>query len=225
MIPGTLVVDPTRPSTLYVGSYDRGRLRKSTDGGSTWTTPSTSIQEDLGVYALAIDPQNPSTLYGGSFGGVLKSADSGSTWSLASGADLGGVFVTSLPLTRGIRARSTRGPTAGESSGAPMEARLGAISTRASLTSTYVSALDRPDRHEAACSVVVVFTIRSFSGALTYRWVTTRHVFFTDPDGHLVFRTIDSSGNSPAPDPTALQRLVSRGFRGWLRWLDACTLE
>src|SRR5438105_5654437 len=69
-------------------------LRKSVDGGITW---SASLFKDLGissrcVLALVIDPQHPANLYaafesGGyaafEFGGVFKSTDGGASWSAA----------------------------------------------------------------------------------------------------------------------------------------------
>src|SRR5215471_8088025 len=69
IVPGTLVADPTQPSTLYVGTYYQEGLRKSTDGGLTWSQP---IKLQSGVYSLAIDPQKAATLYLGSYGAVFK---------------------------------------------------------------------------------------------------------------------------------------------------------
>jgi uncharacterized repeat protein (TIGR01451 family) len=71
-----LVFDPTNPATLYAATY-RG-IFKSTDAARTWK----ASHAGLIVYALAIDPANPATLYAGTWdGGVIKSTDSGGTWS------------------------------------------------------------------------------------------------------------------------------------------------
>lgn len=72
-----IAIDPSTPSTLYVGG-EYG-VSKSTDSGasSVATGP-----KDGGVLALAIDPLRPPTLYAGTNGyGVLKSTDSGGSWS------------------------------------------------------------------------------------------------------------------------------------------------
>ena len=74
-----LAIDPTTPTTLYVGTATG--VFKSTDGGGSWNpigpglvSPGISLTP---VYALAIDPTTPATVYAG---GAYKSTDGGGTW-------------------------------------------------------------------------------------------------------------------------------------------------
>lgn len=73
-------VDPGNPNLIYA-SYSNGNVRKSTDGGSTWSDflPIGNTNANW-VAPLVMAPDNPSTLY---FGGenVYKSTDAGSTWA------------------------------------------------------------------------------------------------------------------------------------------------
>jgi photosystem II stability/assembly factor-like uncharacterized protein len=65
-------------ASYYYGTFQNpGRLYKSIDRGSTWTSHTNSIGFDPG--ALTVDPANPSILFAGSIG-LFKSADSGTTW-------------------------------------------------------------------------------------------------------------------------------------------------
>ena len=79
-----VAVDPSTPTTLYVGTWGSG-VFKSTDGGLTWTaTPGWGAynQRDY-VNSLAIDPRTPTTIYAGTNVGVFKSTNAGATWSIA----------------------------------------------------------------------------------------------------------------------------------------------
>jgi len=94
----SLVFSPQTPSTIFGAGFDSSyyypypsSVYKSTDGGATWSSNSTSTRIYPGT--PTIDPTNPSILYAGSAGaaygaigdgGVYKSVDSGSTWRLAS---------------------------------------------------------------------------------------------------------------------------------------------
>jgi photosystem II stability/assembly factor-like uncharacterized protein len=98
-------VDPTNPSTVYLGAADGG-VWKTTDGGQHWV-PLTDTQPSLSIGSLALDPNNPSTIYAGtgepftgdSFPGVgiLKSTDGGQTWTNIQGpfvnGHIGGIAV------------------------------------------------------------------------------------------------------------------------------------
>jgi photosystem II stability/assembly factor-like uncharacterized protein len=79
-----LAMNPTNSSIIYAGGTGTPNLVRSSDSGTNWT------DADVGpgyVYSLAIDPANPGTLYAGvvdftqTSRGVLKSTNSGATWS------------------------------------------------------------------------------------------------------------------------------------------------
>ncbi|HEV2445228.1 MAG TPA: SBBP repeat-containing protein [Candidatus Sulfopaludibacter sp.] len=75
---GTVVVDPRNPQIVYAAGV--ADLRKSTDGGVTWTVAST---QTISAYdGLAIDPTNSNTIYAGAYQqGLVKSTDGGATWA------------------------------------------------------------------------------------------------------------------------------------------------
>jgi photosystem II stability/assembly factor-like uncharacterized protein len=87
-----LVVDPTTPTTLYVGSDGAG-IFKSTDGGGTWRAINNGLLAGadapiagqifpvLSISALSIDPTTPTTLYALTGAGLFKTTDAGATWS------------------------------------------------------------------------------------------------------------------------------------------------
>jgi photosystem II stability/assembly factor-like uncharacterized protein len=93
---GTITIDPTNPSTLYVnGSYNvSGNMWtdanfKSTDGAKSWAP----IVHGFGDGPILVDPRNPSTLYQGhayTNTSILKSIDGGANW--------GNVYVSGLPF-------------------------------------------------------------------------------------------------------------------------------
>lgn len=63
------VIDPSNPSTLYVGTRDRGAWR-SIDAGASWY-PLPSSGSDVSFPVVTVDPQNPSTLHAATPDGVF----------------------------------------------------------------------------------------------------------------------------------------------------------
>jgi len=100
---GAIVIDPDASSTLYVGlsanrpTSERG-IRRSDDGGVTFSRADGGMHLGANVFSLAIDPADPSTLYAGTDAGVYRSRDSGSTWS-SMGQMLWGQPVGSLAIS------------------------------------------------------------------------------------------------------------------------------
>jgi photosystem II stability/assembly factor-like uncharacterized protein len=78
----SVAADPNRTGVVYavfVNNLANGSIRKSIDGGSTWTTlfPTTAA-----IFNTAIDPANPDILYAPTVGhGAFKSTDGGQHWS------------------------------------------------------------------------------------------------------------------------------------------------
>ncbi len=76
----SIAVDPVTSGTVYVGNF--GNVRKSTNGGASWSTVGTSMGY---VYGIAIDRTTPATIYAASSSvGIFKSTDAGATWALRS---------------------------------------------------------------------------------------------------------------------------------------------
>ena len=72
-----LVVDPTDPNTVYIGTFDG--VYKTTTGGASWS-PANAGLTGL-VFALAIDPTAPATVYAATRDGASKSTDGAANWS------------------------------------------------------------------------------------------------------------------------------------------------
>lgn len=85
----SIAVHPTDPNTVYVGAA-QGGLKKSTDGGDTWTTLFDFQLESLAIGAITIDPIDTNIVYvgtgengfsGDSFAGkgvyIIRNANSG----------------------------------------------------------------------------------------------------------------------------------------------------
>jgi photosystem II stability/assembly factor-like uncharacterized protein len=97
----SIVVDPTNPNNMFIGSVSGG-IWHSTDAGASWQ-PVDDFMANLGISSMVIDPTNPSIMYAGtgeifaadtsptegqdpaSNGlrglGVFKSTDGGATWN------------------------------------------------------------------------------------------------------------------------------------------------
>jgi photosystem II stability/assembly factor-like uncharacterized protein len=76
---GSVAVDPSRHTTLYLSSFDR--VLKSTDGGATWTASSRGLPNAI-LSVLAVDPAKRNRVYLAA-DGVWRSLDGGSTWQPA----------------------------------------------------------------------------------------------------------------------------------------------
>ncbi|MHB8107464.1 MAG: VPS10 domain-containing protein [Candidatus Cryosericum sp.] len=87
----SLVIDPTDPSKLFVGTSGSG-LFYSTDGGTTWAKASSGLTDKTTVNCLAIDPLHPSILYAGTDDGIFRSTDGGAHWASPSSALIGEVI-------------------------------------------------------------------------------------------------------------------------------------
>ena len=76
-----IVIDPTNPSTLYVGSR-RGlplfEVQKSIDDGKNWRVVHA---DESSLTSLVIDPQNSAILFAGYLSRLWRSTDYGETWN------------------------------------------------------------------------------------------------------------------------------------------------
>ncbi len=99
----SIATDPTDANTVYLGAAGGG-VWKTSNGGQTWS-PLTDSQASLAIGAVAVAPSNRRVIYAGtgeanngpskqlrerryniySGRGILKSTDSGTTWTLLGG--------------------------------------------------------------------------------------------------------------------------------------------
>ena len=85
----TIVVHPTDPNIVYIGSVSGG-VWKTTNGGTNWL-PLKDNMENLAVCTMVMDPTNSNILYAGTGegyfnhdairgAGIFKTTDAGATW-------------------------------------------------------------------------------------------------------------------------------------------------
>jgi hypothetical protein len=79
-----IVVHPTTPDIMYLGSASGG-VWKTTNGGASWT-PLDDMMSNLGIRSLIMDPRNPSVLYAGTGeafrgAGIFKTVNGGASWT------------------------------------------------------------------------------------------------------------------------------------------------
>jgi len=73
-----LVIDPSTPSTLYLGLYTG--VMKSTDSGKNWDLVNNGLEQP-DIRTLAIDPANPAIVYAGTRRGVFVSTNGAGDWN------------------------------------------------------------------------------------------------------------------------------------------------
>src|SRR5215831_7420598 len=75
-----LAFDPHSSNVIYAYLANRQGLFKTTDGGATWTTANSGL-DDNQINTIVIDPTNADAVYAGTYGGLFKSTDAGMTWN------------------------------------------------------------------------------------------------------------------------------------------------
>ncbi|MGH8595727.1 MAG: WD40/YVTN/BNR-like repeat-containing protein, partial [Gammaproteobacteria bacterium] len=76
-------VDPTNADNIFVGGAPAQAFIRSTDGGTTFTTnAATAVGLHVDSHAIGVSPSSPSTVYFGSDGGIYKSTNSGTNWTV-----------------------------------------------------------------------------------------------------------------------------------------------
>jgi photosystem II stability/assembly factor-like uncharacterized protein len=82
----TVIVTPgSSPATIFAFGSRAGAsaLLRSSDSGLTWDELAGAPLSPETEEGIAFDPTNDATMYVGSYGGVFKSTDRGSTWSVS----------------------------------------------------------------------------------------------------------------------------------------------
>ena len=87
----SIVVDPSNPNTIYIGTGDRDGgdapgygVWRSTDGGLTWSSHNSGMGNRT-ISEIIMHPTNPSIMYAASTNGyVYRTSNGGSTWSASS---------------------------------------------------------------------------------------------------------------------------------------------
>ena len=100
-----IALDPDVSTRVYVGLAGDLRMddigtgvRRSDDGGVTFSNASNGLPTGTLVSSLILDPADSSTLYAGTNRGVFRSRDSGANWS-ALGQVLSSEYVQSLAIS------------------------------------------------------------------------------------------------------------------------------
>jgi len=76
----TLLIDPTKPETMYFGTFPAG-IYKTIDGGEHWSEKSVGWTND-GVFCLVLHPENTDVVYAGTYNGLNRSLDGGEHWEV-----------------------------------------------------------------------------------------------------------------------------------------------
>ena len=82
---GLFEIHPTDAATMFGSPWGQSRLRRSTDGGNSWSSLTLTIDDDTETYIqmLAISPDDPSRIYAsGFFGRLHYSTDGGDEWAV-----------------------------------------------------------------------------------------------------------------------------------------------
>lgn len=77
----SFAVDPSNPSTLYLGLIG-GTVSKSSDGGGSWSTVFSGSAARF-VNSLTLEASNPSTVCAGTDAGIFRTTDAGASWASA----------------------------------------------------------------------------------------------------------------------------------------------
>jgi len=107
-----LTVEPANPEVLY--DFDVAKLRRSTDGGATWTDIRGVLPVPLSPTSLAVSERDPRHVYLGNDcgfgpspqGGLFRSDDRGNTWHGTPG-DVCVIAVTIDPVTEFVYSINT----------------------------------------------------------------------------------------------------------------------
>lgn len=92
-----LAADRSVPGTVYA-AVEGGGVRKSTDGGASWSGANNGLPSAATVHALALDPAAPGTVYAGTRIGLYKSVDGGASWTGMGNGLPDAVWVNALAL-------------------------------------------------------------------------------------------------------------------------------
>jgi hypothetical protein len=124
----SVALDAANPSTLFLGlaayttNAEHG-VRRSDDGGATWSHAENGLPEGTQVESVAVDPTSGATVYAATRAGIYRSRDSGANWVPFSQV-LAGVHVHSLAFSadgRSVLAATERGAFAFEVTEGPVD--------------------------------------------------------------------------------------------------------
>lgn len=86
----SMVTDPLRPDTMFVGNFSGGQVYRSMDRGETWERRGTAGEN---LCALAIRSDSSNIMYAGTGGGrISKSTDYGASWYVVKRGTAGANF-------------------------------------------------------------------------------------------------------------------------------------
>jgi photosystem II stability/assembly factor-like uncharacterized protein len=204
---GAIAIDPTNPSTIYVGlgeqnfstdSYYGAGILKSIDAGATWNLKTAPFFDRDRIGRIAVDPNNPSIVYAAANSGLAKSTDAGNTWARMCFSDCTMTDVVIDPSTNPSTVYLARGLLRGSIGGSAENG-------------VYTSTTDRPHTSSswtrltgAGANTFPTFNATSGAGTGRIRLAITRtaqptlYAIVHDVNGHKlmgVWKTTDGGAN------------------------------
>ena len=203
---GPIAIDPVNPTILYASTtnfidttnsiypFPTYAIRKSTNGGESFTTPRSGIFEASNLpnvlAGLAIDPSNPQRLWSGATS-LFRSENAGAGWTPIFFLGSNGIFNTTLSAI-GIAPTDSRSVLAGTGIGAvgrlenALSDRVGISISVTTPRQGYVSAIV----FDPADEKIAYATYATFGGV---------HVWKTR-DGGTTWASADGAGTTGLPD-------------------------
>ena len=118
--PALIAIAPSESQTLYIAYVSEGgtvRVRRSTDGGTTWQDAHPP-GDPVGPLALAVDSRDPAVVLLSTTTGLYKTTNGGRAWALVAWLESTATPVPGRPAATPVPARPAASPTPGGRPGA-----------------------------------------------------------------------------------------------------------
>src|SRR5262249_30342694 len=191
LVGGSVVIDPNDPTLVFASSQGNS-LKKSTNGGTTWTAANSGIADSglLYVAPLAMDPSSSQRLWTGGIYMWRTDDQTLTGWHRASSGFPANVYASAIA----VAPSDPNTVFAGTNTGAiyPTTARTPALPT-----TTWTASLGH--RANAFVSSVAFDPYNAAVGYATYSTFGTGHVYKT-ANGGANWAVLDGTGVNKIPD-------------------------